>query len=330
MNTTLTALDGFRVGHAAYPAATGCTVILCPPGTMGGVDQRGGAPATRELDLLRPMRLNERVDAVLLSGGSAYGLDTAGGVMRWLEERGLGFDVGVGVVPIVPAACIFDLGVGGDPSVRPDAALGYAACEAASADPVAEGNVGAGAGATVGKYLGPALACKSGLGTALIALEDGLQVAALMVVNALGNVIAADGSILAGARDPGGAQAFVDARAILPLLAQTPSKPGNFGGNTVIGVVATNARLDKEETNKVAQMAHDGLARAVDPAHTIMDGDTIIALAGGSHGPANASVIGALAADATAQAIRRAVQAAESLPTSASQPGLPSAADFLA
>lgn len=324
-NQTLTAIDGFRVGHATYDAAsTGCTVILCPAGTMGGVDQRGGAPATRELDLLRPMRLNERVDAVLLSGGSAYGLDAAGGVMRWLEERGIGFDVGVGVVPIVPAACIFDLGIGGDPSVRPDAALGYGACEAASVGPITEGNAGAGAGATVGKFLGPQFMSKGGLGTALVELEGGLQIAALMVVNALGNVIAADGSILAGARDPQGGKGFVPAAAALPMLAGMPSKPGDFSGNTVIGVVATNARLTKEETNKVAQMAHDGLARAVSPAHTLMDGDTIIALASGSAGPANANVIGAFAANVTAEAIRRAAQNAVSLP------GVPSAADFLA
>jgi L-aminopeptidase/D-esterase-like protein len=246
---------------------------------------------------------------VLLAGGSAYGLDAAGGVMRYLEEQEIGFEVGVGVVPLVPAAIMFDLDVG-DPKVRPDAAMGYAACQAASSDPVAEGCVGAGAGAAVGRLLGSSLACKSGIGSALVDLSDGLQVGALVVVNALGDVIGEQGEILAGTRQPPEGKQFANALNILPAMARmTASGPGN----TVIGVVATNAQLTKEETNKVAQMAQDGLARAVRPTHTMLDGDTIFALATGTAGRANVSVIGAFAAEATAQAIRRAVLTATPL-----------------
>lgn len=310
-NATLTALEGFRVGHAHnLDGPTGCTVILCPPGTVGGVDQRGGAPGTRETDLLHPMHAVEHVNAILLAGGSAYGLDAAGGVMRYLEEQGIGFPVGVGVVPIVPAAIIFDLDFG-SPTLRPDAAMGYAACQAASADPVAEGCVGAGAGARVGGMFGPAFACKSGIGSALIELDGGIKVAALIVVNALGDVLDEQGGILAGVRQPPEGDRFVGALTLLRGMVQMP--PGRPGSNTVIGVVATNARLTKEETNKVAAMAHDGLARAVRPAHTLMDGDTLFALASGSAGPANVSVIGAFAAEATELAIRHAVRAATPL-----------------
>lgn len=310
VNETLTAIEGLRVGHAHdLDGPTGCTVVLPPPGTVGGVDQRGGAPGTRETDLLRPLHLIEHVDAVLLAGGSAYGLDAASGVMRFLEEQGTGYDVGVGVVPIVPAAIIFDLDTG-DPTIRPDAAMGYAACRAASADPVAEGSTGAGAGARVGALMGPGFACKSGVGSAAVDLGDGLIVAALMVANAAGDVIAADGTILAGTRLPPQGDRFAGAMALLPSMARTPSRRP---GNTVVGVVATNARLTKEQANKVAQMAQDGLAQAVRPAHTLFDGDTIFALATGSAGDANASVIGAFAADVTAQAIRRAVLTATSL-----------------
>ncbi len=312
-NQTLTAIEGFRVGHAHnLGSPTGCTVVLCPPGTVGGVDQRGGAPGTRETDLLRPMHLVEHVHAVLLAGGSAYGLDAAGGVMRYLEEQGIGFNVRTAVVPIVPAAILFDLDVG-DPSVRPDASLGYAACQAASADPVAEGCVGAGAGARVGMLHGPSFACKSGLGSALVELEGGLKVAALMVVNAAGDVVDAQGRILAGLRQAPQGDRFADVMAVLRTMAAAPALPPTTASNTVIGVVATNARLTKEEANKVAQMAHDGLARAVRPAHTMLDGDTLFALASGTQGQANVSVIGAFAAEATAHAIRRAVQTATPL-----------------
>jgi L-aminopeptidase/D-esterase-like protein len=302
---TLTAIEGFRVGHAHnLDGPTGCTVILCPPDTVGGVDQRGGAPGTRETDLLRPMHLVQHVNAILLAGGSAYGLDAASGVMRWLEEQAIGFQVGVGVVPIVPAAIIFDLDVG-DPKIRPDAAMGYQACENASSDPVAEGCVGAGAGARVGMLMGPGFGCKSGIGSALIDLGQGVKVAALMVVNAVGDVIDECGQILAGVRQPPDGNQFADALSVLRAMASLP-----LSSNTVVGVVATNAKLTKEETNKVAQMAQDGLARAIRPTHTMMDGDTVFALSTGTAGPVNPSIIGAFAAEVTAQAIRRAVQMA--------------------
>ena len=316
-NHTLTAVEGFRVGHAHnLDGPTGCTVVLCPPNTVGGVDQRGGAPGTRETDLLRPLHMVEHVDAILLAGGSAYGLDAAGGVMRYLEEQGVGHNVGVGVVPIVPAAIIFDLDVG-DPAIRPDAAMGYAACRSASSDPVTEGCVGAGAGAKVGALMGRDFACKSGIGSAIIDLGEGLQVGALFVANALGDVIGAEGQILAGTRLPPDGTAFANAMNILPMMARVEM---GGAGNTVIGVVATSALLTKDEANKVAQMAQDGLARAVRPAHTMMDGDTIFALATGTAGRANVSVIGALAAEVTAEAIRRAVSTATPLD------GLPGAA----
>lgn len=322
-NSTLTAIDGIRVGHAHnLEGPTGCTVILCPPNTVGGVDQRGGAPGTRETDLLRPMHLVQHVHAVLLAGGSAYGLDAAGGVMRWLEEQGVGFETPAAKVPIVPAAIIFDLDVG-SAQLRPDAAMGYRAAQAASADPVAEGCAGAGAGARVGMLMGPLLATKSGVGSALIDLGEGLRVGALMVVNAAGDVIGEDGAILAGVRQPPDGEGFFGALNLLHGAVRL-ALPGGVS-NTVIGVVATNALLTKEEANKVAQMAHDGLARAVQPAHTLHDGDTIFALATGAAGRANVSAIGAFAAEATSQAIRRAVRTATPLAglRAWSAPGLP-------
>lgn len=316
---TITAIEGIRVGHAHnLDGPTGCTVILCPPNTVGGVDQRGGAPGTRETDLLRPMHMVEHVHAIMLAGGSAYGLDAASGVMHYLEEHKIGFQVGPVVVPIVPAAIIFDLDVG-DPAIRPDAAMGYAACEAASSDPVAEGSVGAGAGARVGMILGSPFACKSGLGSAVIDLGSGLLVGALMVVNAVGDVIDEQGAILAGVRQPPDGTQFAGALNFFRAMADQPFPTAS---NTVIGVVVTNAQLTKEEVNKVAQMAQDGLARAVRPTHTMLDGDTIFALATGTAGRANASAIGAFAAEVTTQAIHRAVQMATPLA------GLPNGATF--
>lgn len=311
------AIPGISVGHAEdFDAVTGCTVILCPDGAVGGVDQRGGAPGTREIDALRPMHLVQKAHAIILAGGSAFGLDAASGVVRWLEERGVGFDVRVAKVPIVPSAILFDLGIG-RADVRPDAAMGYRACEAASTAPPREGNAGAGLGCTVGKILGPAGGMKGGLGTATIDLGNGVLVGALFAVNAFGDVLDEQGHLLAGARIPdshpiqfadtlqvmreraGGAMAF--ARGVK-----------SEGSNTVIGVVATNARLDKEQANKVAQMAHDGLARAIRPAHTMFDGDTIFALSTGE-AVLDVNIIGAFAAEVTAQAIRNGVRAAESL-----------------
>lgn len=307
----ITDVPGIRVGHVTDPEArTGCTVILCPPdGAVGGVDQRGGAPGTRETDLLRPMHMVERAHAVLLTGGSAYGLDAAGGVMRWLEERKIGVDVRVARVPIVPAAVLFDLDVG-RADVRPDAAMGYAACEAASDGPVPEGRVGVGAGCTVGKVLGGAKASPSGVGTASVDLGGGLVVGAIIAVNALGDVVDPHtGQILAGVRALRG-EGFADTLATLKSMVGKAALKFAGQSHTVIGVVATNARLNKEEANKMAQMAHNGLARTIRPAHTMFDGDTIFALATGAK-RADLNLVGAYAAEVVAEAIVRAVQAAK-------------------
>lgn len=306
----LTAVPGIRVGHATDPVGlTGCTVVLCEAGAVGGVDQRGGAPGTRETDLLRPMHLVEKVHAVLLAGGSAFGLAAADGVVRYLEERGIGYETGFARVPIVPAAILFDLNIG-DPRARPDPAMGYTACQAATDGPVAEGNVGAGTGATAGKILGIARAMKTGIGTAAIDLGEGLVVAALMAVNPLGDVVdPATGTILAGARRPD-SEELADTLVLMRDLLSQSTSPFASSTNTVIGVVATNARLTKEQANKVAQMAQNGVARAVRPAHTLYDGDTIFALATGEK-PADVNLIGAYAAEVVAQAIVRAAMAAE-------------------
>lgn len=305
MNNTITAVPGIRVGHAQNDEAlTGCTVILCEGGAVGGVDQRGGAPGTRETDLLRPMHRVEQIHGVLLTGGSAFGLEAAGGVMRYLEERGVGFDVGVARVPIVPAAVIFDLAIG-RADVRPDAAMAYEACLNATTDPVIEGSVGAGIGATVGKILGMQNATKSGVGSACVEIVDGLFVGAIAVVNALGDVIDPQtGAIIAGARSEDG---FVDT---LQIMRQFQAMAAASANNTVIGVVATNAKLSKEEANKVAQMAQDGLARAIRPAHTMYDGDTIFALSTGDV-KADVNLIGAFAVEVFAEAIVRGVNAGQ-------------------
>lgn len=304
----ITAVPGVRVGHATHlEGLTGCTVVLCPEGAVGGVDQRGGAPGTRETDLLHPMHLVQDAHAVFLAGGSAFGLAAAEGVMRYLEERGAGFDARVARVPIVPAAILFDLDVG-DPQIRPDAAMGYAACQAASDGPVAEGNVGAGTGATVGKILGIGRAMKSGLGTAAVSLGGGLVVGALVAVNPFGDVVdPVSGEILAGARKPDSDELAGTLAVMRGLAGQVAVR---FASNTVIGVVATNARLTKEETNKVAQMAQDGIARAVRPAHTLFDGDTLFALATGD-GRGDVNLVGAYAAEVVAEAILRGVRAAK-------------------
>jgi len=313
---SITSIPGLRVGHAQDEAAlTGVTVVLCEAGAVGGVDQRGGAPGTRETDALHPMHLVQQVHAVVLSGGSAFGLDSASGVVRYLEERGVGFDVRVARVPIVPAAILFDLGIGGA-GVRPDAAMGYAACLNASAEPVAEGNVGAGTGCTVGKILGMGQAMKSGLGSAAIEIGRGVIVAALAAVNVFGDVIDPNtGQIVAGARaipespvQPGAVGYFADTLQVMRYLA---GRSIGFARreNTAIGVVATNARLDKEQVNKVAQMAQDGLARAVRPAHTMLDGDTIFALSLGNR-KVDVNIVGAFAAEVFALAILRAVRTA--------------------
>jgi L-aminopeptidase/D-esterase-like protein len=309
-NNALTDVPGIKVGHATNEEAlTGCTVVLCQDGAVGGVDQRGGAPGTRETDSMQPMHLVQTAHAIVLAGGAAFGLEAATGVVRYLEEQGIGFDVQVARVPIVPAAVLFDLAVG-DAAVRPDAAMGYAACQAANGGVVAEGNVGAGSGATVGKIMGMKQAMKAGLGTASVDLGEGLVVGAIVAVNAFGDVIDPQtGQILAGARSLDGT-GFADTLAVMKSLAN--KTPLEFSGpqNTVIGVVATSARFNKEEANKVAQMAQDGLARAIRPAHTMFDGDTLFALATGSI-EADINTVGAYAAEVMAEAIVRAVKAAE-------------------
>jgi L-aminopeptidase/D-esterase-like protein len=309
-NNAITDVPGISVGHATEAEAmTGCTVILCPPkGAVGGVDQRGGAPGTRETDLLRPMHLVQRVHAVLLAGGSAFGLQAAGGVVRWLEEQGTGYDTRVAKVPIVPAAVLFDLDMG-RADIRPDDAMGYGACEAAAGGPVAEGSVGVGTGCRVGMIFGPARASKSGVGTASVDLGGGLVVGAIVAVNAFGDVVDPQtGDILAGAQPLRG-DGFADTLATMKGMVGKTTMRFAGRGHTVIGTVATNARLSKEGANKVAQMAHDGLARAIRPAHTMFDGDTLFALATGQK-RGDVNVVGAYAAEVVAEAIVHAVQAA--------------------
>lgn len=311
-------IPGIRVGHAHDLAAlTGCTVVLCEAGAVGGVDQRGGAPGTRETDAMHPMHLVQHIHAVMLAGGSAFGLDAATGAVQYLEQRGVGFNVQVARVPIVPSAILFDLGIG-RADVRPDAKMGYQACESATSQRPAEGNVGAGAGATVGKILGLGQAMKSGIGSASQAIGGGVVVGAIMAVNAFGDVIDPNNSrIIAGARpfhkgplNIGGKGRFADTLKVMKTLAGRTITGFSSRGNTIIGVVATNARLNKEQVNKVAQMAQDGVARTIRPAHSMLDGDTIFALATGER-KADVNIVGAYAAEVVASAILRAVQAAE-------------------
>jgi L-aminopeptidase/D-esterase-like protein len=318
----ITDIAGLKVGHFTDPRRpTGCTVLLCEAGAVAGVDVRGAAPGTRETDLLHPLATLETVHALLLTGGSAFGLDAASGVMRWLEEHGHGVAVGPVRVPIVPAAVLFDLWVG-DARIRPDAAAGYAACEAASAAHPAQGSVGAGTGASVGKLFGIQRAMKGGIGTASIKV-GAITVAALVAVNAIGDVVdPASGRVIAGARAD-------DGRTPLDTLAalcdgQLPAALME-GMATTIGIVATDARLTKAQANKLAGMAHDGLARSINPVHTATDGDALFAVAtGGSGKPGHLSVLGALAAEVTARAVLNAVRAAQGL----AEPDLPSAREL--
>jgi len=328
----LTAVEGIKVGHYTLTERpTGCTAIIVDgDGAVGGVSQRGGAPGTRETDLLHPLNLVNKVNAVVLSGGSVFGLDAATGAVRWLEEHNIGWEVTAGKVPIVPAAILFDLPIGGNPKIRPTADCGYRAAGAANVGTVPEGSVGAGAGATVGKLGGtgehvgsPAgrrSPTKSGLGTASISLPNGLVVGAIVAVNAVGDIVdPATGKVLAGVRNADGT--FADARKILRGTA-TIDQP-RPGESTTIGLVATNAKLTKDQVNRMALMADDGLARAINPAHTNADGDTIFALATGRWTrDADITVIGALAAEAMADAIVRAATQATSVP------GYPAARDL--
>ena len=314
MTRGLTAIDGLKVGHHQLRhRPTGCTVVLAERGAVGAVDVRGAAPGTRETDLLDPINSVQQVHAIVLSGGSAFGLATADGVMRYLEERDIGFDTGVARVPIVPAAILYDLSVGEDPRIRPSADCGYKASQAATTNAVAEGNVGAGTGATVGKLGGASRAMKGGIGTAAVDLGSGVRLAALMAVNAVGDIIDPEtGAIVAGVRTSDG-RALADARTLLrtPEIASTAPK----GHNTTIGVVATNVVLSKAQLAIIARMAHDGLARAVRPAHTPSDGDTIFALSTGTHSSEVSLLrLGAFAADVTAEAIVRGVRAATGIP----------------
>ena len=322
----LTDVEGLKVGqHTLTARPTGCTVVLVDgEGAVGGVSQRGGAPGTRETDLLDPRNLVDKVNAIVLAGGSAFGLDAAAGVVTYLEERKIGWNVGAaGVVPIVPAAILFDLSFGGDSTIRPTADCGYRAAQAATSGPVQEGNVGAGAGATLGKVAGRERSMKGGIGSAAIRLPNGLTVAALVAVNAIGDVIdPATGQVVAGVRTPDGKR-LADARTLLRDGSLLRAVAPRAAENTTIAVVATNARLTKIEVNRMALMADAGMARAISPAHTIGDGDTVFALATGRWpGQADASIIGALAAEVLADAIVRAATQAESLG------GLPSAREL--
>ena len=309
-NPTLTVVDGLLVGHHTLAERpTGCTVILADGLVVAGVSQRGSAPGTRDTDLLQSVNAADRVDAVVLSGGSAFGLDVATGVMRWLDEgHGQWFGHPADAVPIVPAAVLIDLWVGGKPTIRPSADCGYRAAGAASRARVAEGSVGAGAGATVGKLTGLDRAMKGGIGSAAVTLPGGLRVAALAVVNALGDVVdPASGAVVAGVRADDGS--LRDVRKL--LRSGAPLQRPRVAENTTLAVVATNAHLTKAEANRVALMADAGIARAVTPAHTTADGDTVFALATGRwRGRADLNEIGALAADVLAEAIVRAVKQA--------------------
>jgi L-aminopeptidase/D-esterase-like protein len=307
MYGAITDVPAVKVGHYTdLIAATGCTVVLCEQGATAGVEVRGAAPGTRETDLLRPGHLVQEIHAVLLAGGSAFGLDAASGVMKYLEQHGYGFDTGVAKVPIVPAAILFDLAIG-DPSARPDAQTGYEACLAASSGPLQEGNVGAGTGATVGKLLGMGQAMKGGVGTASDRTGAGFTVGAVVAVNCLGDVVDwRTGEMLAGARKPGGG-----------YLNTSQAIKGDFTPkglaftNTTIGVLATDARLTKEEANSVAQLASDGYAYAIRP-RTMLDGDTLFVISTGDK-KGDVSAVGAAGAEVVAEAIARAVKQAQSL-----------------
>lgn len=306
---TITDVPGIKMGHSQdQTALTGCSVILCEAGAIGGVDQRGGAPGTRETDLLSPMHLVEKVHGILLAGGSAFGLDAATGVMKYLEERKIGFDMKVAHVPIVPAAILFDLFIG-DPNIRPDAAMGYRACQAASSHEISQGNIGAGTGASVGNLFGPKLAMKGGLGTASMEIGNGVIIGAVVAANPFGDVI-----------DPETNRLIAGARNLKGGLANTMETMRTFMGrsilefgtprNTMIGVIATNAKLTKEEVNKVAQVGHNGIAQTIRPAHTMLDGDILFALSTHQR-KADVNIVSAFAAEVVARAIYNAVYYAE-------------------
>ena len=300
LHNAITDVRGIEVGHAQdQEALTGCTVILCRKGAVAGVDVRGGAPGTRETDLLNPINLVQKIHALVLAGGSAFGLDAATGVMSYLEEQKIGFDTGFAKVPIVPSAILYDLGLG-RADVRPDSTMGYLAASQASSAAPGAGNLGAGTGASVGKMRGMKYAMKSGIGTSSINI-NGVIIGALVAVNAVGDVV-----------DPKTGKVIAGLRSGSTLAWMKKNQPrSTVKSNTVIGVIATNARLTKAEATKVAQMAQDGLAQAIRPAHTMYDGDTIFALSTGEK-KADVSTVGAFAAEVMAEAIIHAVKMAKS------------------
>jgi L-aminopeptidase/D-esterase-like protein len=318
---SITDVAGIKVGHFTETRRpTGCTVILFEEGAVCGVDVRGGAPGTRETDLLAPQKSAPVVHAILLSGGSTFGLDAATGVMRYLEERAIGIETRAVRVPLVPAAILYDLAIG-DHRIRPDATSGYRACEAARANPPMEGNVGAGAGATVGKVFGMNRAMKGGIGSASIRLPGEPVVGAIVAVNAVGDVLdPATGQIIAGVRTKDGRKVL----GSLPAIYGGEPLPQMLGGTaTTLGVVATDAKLSKAQAAKVAEMAHDGLARVINPLHTPADGDTVFSVATGkSVREGNVALIGLLAAEAASRAVLRAIRAARGLA------GIPSSSDL--
>ena len=319
-------VKGLSVGHFTDSRRpTGCTAILCPEGAVGGVDVRGAAPGTRETDLLHPSNLVQQVHGIMLSGGSAWGLDAATGAVRWLEEQGAGLNIGVGKIPLVPAAVLFDVMMG-DWKIRPDAAAGYAACQSANSDRPAEGSVGAGAGAVVGKVFGHERAMKGGIGTASFTV-DGVTVGAIIACNALGDVFNPfDGQLLAGARTTDGKQLRGTRDA---LLAGEEPRPILAGSNTTIGVVATDAQITKAQAHRLAVVAHDGLARAINPVHTMSDGDSLFALGTGQSGKSlGMMTLCTLAAEAVAVATARAVLLARAVEVSG-QHTLPAVTDLL-
>lgn len=312
MNNAITDVPGFQVGHAQdFKGATGCTVVLCPPGTVGGLDVRGSAAGTRQTDSLHPFHFVDEVHAVLLSGGSAFGLDASGGVMRFLEERNIGYQTSAGKVPIVPTAIIYDLGIG-QGQIRPNQEMGYQACLNTHSGRVEEGSVGAGTGASVGKLMGIRWATKGGLGTFSIVLPNGVIVAALLVVNAFGDVVdPGDRKILAGARDPQNGISFINSAARIKE-GFSLSRAETVFQNTTLGIVATNVRLSKRQTIKVAQMAQSGLARTISPIHSTVDGDLIFALSAGDL-RYDVNAVGLLAEEAVGAAVIRAIREADGL-----------------
>lgn len=329
MSSGITDISGIKVGHASdFEGITGCTVVLCEQGAVAGVDQRGGGPGTREIALLDPVNHVDKVHAIVLAGGSAFGLDAASGVMRYLEDQKIGYQTGVARVPIVPSAILFDLGIG-DPKARPDAQMGYTACQNASSQPPEQGSIGAGTGATVGKMLGIQQGIKSGIGTANIEIGGGVTVGALVAVNAIGDVIdPSTGKIVAGARPIrkgpikiGGEGFFADSLTLMGSMVGRSLLSMADRANTVIGVVATNAAFDKSGATKIAQMAQNGVVRCVRPANTMHDGDTMFALSLGKK-KANINIVGAYAAQAVQIAILNAVSHATGLG------GIPAIADF--